>query len=237
MILHAFGDSFVVGDQDDFLEENSNVTHNMKRDVRTEYLKNNVSFISLISQHYEITQKNYAICGASNFSQLDMLVGKLFRDEIKSDDVIFFGLTTAVRDRFNLVLTAPPKAYYPLIDSSLVDSDDMGILPRVDLLYILCILEQLSTIYNVQIIKFNLFGNSMFGCEEAKKFTNYIEHTLIDIINDTVGKNVNLHPFDNNSVPNGYQHFYTHNRHPSIEGHKKIADWFINNIKFNGSSF
>ena len=34
-------------------------------------------------------------------------------------------------------------------------------------------------------------------------------------------------------VPIGYEHLYTWNRHPSIEGHKKIADWFFNIIDWD----
>ena len=50
--LHAFGDSFIVGDQDDFLHEVPDAPHQMDWDERLEYLKTQVSFVSILADHY-----------------------------------------------------------------------------------------------------------------------------------------------------------------------------------------
>ena len=96
--LHAFGDSFIVGDQDDFLHN-----HNMTYDERVEYLKNNVSFVSILAKHYGYSLKNQSERGSGNFPQLDRLWLNLTNGVIKEGDIVLFGLTTFIRDRFQLI--------------------------------------------------------------------------------------------------------------------------------------
>ena len=60
-------------------------------------------------------------------------------------------------------------------------------------------------------------------------------NTLIDVLNDTWGSSSFIKDVYHTEikVPIGYEHLYTWNRHPSIEGHKKIADWFFNIIDWD----
>ena len=53
--LHAFGDSFIVGDQDDWLhlkDPNIKYKHRMHFEERLEYVKYSVSFVSILAKHY-----------------------------------------------------------------------------------------------------------------------------------------------------------------------------------------
>ena len=86
MKLHAFGDSFVVGDQDE------------KDDKNKEYLKYNVSFVSIIAKHFGIELVNYSESGSGNFSQLDKLFLNLKYGTIQKNDVVLFGMTSTSRD-------------------------------------------------------------------------------------------------------------------------------------------
>ena len=81
-MIHAFGDSFVVGDQDDYINDKntdpeSAPTHNMSEATRTEYLKYNVSFAALIAKQLDTKLKNHAVRGTGNFPQLDLLFDQL----------------------------------------------------------------------------------------------------------------------------------------------------------------
>ena len=91
----AFGDSFVVGDQDDFGPQDFNYnpeyppTHNMSYDDRFEYLKNHVSFVALLAKEFDCSLINFAERGCGNYVQLDKLLafieeGKLFSEQDKT---------------------------------------------------------------------------------------------------------------------------------------------------------
>jgi hypothetical protein len=234
MILHAFGDSFVSGYQDDFIHIlGYDPGHGMEFEEREEYLKYNVSFAALIAKHLGFKFKNYAERGSGNFPQLDKLTTRLRAGKIKSGNIVLFGITTPIRDRLffaedvkihNEELSGPI-----LIDRELITSQRLDKVIDSDYFYILCILEQLERIFGIKIIKFNLFGTPP---PVPYNFINYInEGTLIDILNDTWGQKIKNQYHTNIDVPAGYENLYTLKKHPSIEGHKKIASWFINNVK------
>lgn len=228
----AFGDSFVVGDLDDFGKNDVNYnpkfppSHNMGYEERLEYLKYNISFVSIIAQKLNKELLNLASRGSSNFNQLDQLLFFISSGNLKPNDMIMFGITTTYRDRFSL---------QPTIKNTPVH------LTTLDLIYVLSILDSISKKYAVPIIKFNLFDNPTIGLPNSFDFDfcfeNYIgwdlkANTLTDIINDTWGDSVDKkYPFHTQmKVKEDYEQFWTWNRHPSIEGHKKLADWFLKNI-------
>lgn len=228
----AFGDSFVVGDLDDFGPTDVNYnpkfpsTHNMGYEERLEHLKYNVSFVSIIAQQLNKGLLNLASRGSSNFNQIDQLIFFISSGNLKPDDMIMFGITTTYRDRFSLQPNVKNTPLHPTI---------------LDLIYILSVLDTISKKYSVPIIKFNLFDNPLIGLANSFNFDfcfdNYVgwdlkANTLTDIINDTWGNDINQkYPFHTEvKVNKEYEQFWTWNRHPSIEGHKKIANWFLNNV-------
>lgn len=227
-MIHAFGDSFVVGDQDDYIgdpntDPNNPPTHGMNEHERTQYLKYNVSFASLISKQLNTGLKNYAVRGTGNYPQLDMLWNQLVDKNITANDIVLFGVTTGIRDR------AGSLDYKDLSKSlsvlHLANWKNIGDIPKVDQFYILSTLTQLSLAFNVRIIKFNLFDQAL-----NFKFDDYLNGSLIDVLNDTYGQNIS-HPYhDQLTVPTGYEQLYTYKKHPSIQGHQKIANWFLENI-------
>jgi len=251
-ILHAFGDSFVVGDQDDFLHDHPKgvtPTHNMEYGDRIEYLKHNVSFVSIIAKQYKMRLENYAIRGSGNYPQLDKLYLRLVHGGIKSDDLVLFGITTLLRDRFSLHDHEKAKSYKygpVLIDRDTLHGENQQHIFDMDYYYILSVLENLSKKFNVRIIKVNLFNNLVDDSlrHELNLFNfpdllgnNIKGNTLIDVLNDTWGKGISNPYHDILEVPAGYEHLYTIKKHPSIEGHKKIAKWFSdNNIIYGNSS-
>lgn len=250
-ILHAFGDSFIVGDQDDFLHDHpKGVTpnHNMEYGDRLEYLKNNVSFTSIVAKHYKMNLENHAIRGSGNYPQLDKLFLMLVHGKITSNDVVLFGLTTLLRDRFNLHEYEKSKSYKYgplLIDRDLLHGENKQHIFDMDYYYVLSVLENLSKKFNVRIIKINLFNNLVDESPQHEmKLFNFPDlvgrdvkgNTLIDILNDTWGKGISNPYHDVLKVPHGYDHFYTIKKHPSVEGHKKIAQWFIDNNILYGTT-
>lgn len=250
-ILHAFGDSFVVGDQDDFLHDHPKgvvPNHSMEYEERIQYLKNNVSFASIIAKHYVMKLQNHAIRGSGNFPQLDKLFLALIQGKIKSNDIVLFGLTTLLRDRFNLHEYEKAKSYNYgplLIDRDLLHGDNKQHIFDMDYYYILSTLENLSKKFNVRIIKINLFNNLVDESpHHENKLFNFPDligkdikgNTLIDILNDTWGKGISNPYHDILKVSPGYEHLYTVKKHPSVEGHKKIANWFINNNILYGNN-
>jgi hypothetical protein len=249
MKLHAFGDSFVVGDQDDFYNDPNTSktnppTHGMSYNERLEYIKYNVSFVSIIAKHLKLDLINFAERGSGNYPQIDRLLINLLNGKIKAGDLVFFGITTLVRDRLQLIdfKKSYSSDYGPcLIDRELLNQSDMDQICKIDLLCILSILERLSKTYNIKILTFNLFTNILTDMSDEDKLPYNIENnifltkegnTLIDILNDTWGQVTN-HPYhDRLEIPSKYEYLYTNKKHPSIEGHKKIASWWINNIQF-----
>jgi hypothetical protein len=229
-MIHAFGDSFVVGDQDDYIgdantDPDSTPAHNMNEQERTEYLKYHVSFVSLIARHLGQNLKNHAVRGSGNFPQLDLLFRALCNQEIGKNDLVLFGITTGIRDRAGLLdYNNLNKALSVLHLGNWKNIDDI---PVVDQYYIISVLSQLSQSFGVRIIKFNLFDQAL-----DHRFEDYLSGTLIDILNDTYGQNIQ-HPYhDQLTIAPGYEKFYTHKKHPSVLGHQKIAHWFLDNIKF-----
>ena len=84
--LHAFGDSFVSGDQDDFIHDHHPShppTHNMEYHERDQYLKYNVSFISLVAKQLNFDFENYSDRGSGNIPQLDRLILACKENKIK----------------------------------------------------------------------------------------------------------------------------------------------------------
>jgi hypothetical protein len=228
----AFGDSFIVGDLDDFGPDDVNYnpkfppTHGMRYEERLEYLKYNISFVSIIAQRLNKELLNFASRGSSNFNQLDQLIFFISSGNLKPDDIIMFGITTTYRDRFSL---QPMVKNTPLHPTTL------------DLIYVLSVLDSISKKYEVPIIKFNLFDNPLIELPISFNFDfsfkNYLgwdlkANTLSDIINDTWGDSITKkYSFHTQmKIKEGYEQFWTWNRHPSVEGHKKLANWFLNNV-------
>ena len=230
--LHAFGDSFVLGDQDDFDK------YPVQYQYRIDELKNKVSFASILARHYNLNYVNYADRGSGNYPQLDKLFLALTENKIQENDIVIFGLTTFVRDRF--VLTEFNKATASNFGPSLVDkqsiTQDISKVIDMDFYYINSVLNQLARKFNVKIIKFNLFDDLISSSANYRlsEFVDFIGYdvkgnTLIDILNDTWGKGID-HPYhDQLKVPKGYESLYTIKKHPSELGHKKIAEWWIKN--------
>jgi len=233
-MIHAFGDSFVVGDQDDFIHElGYDPGHGMHYLERVEYLKYNISFVSLIAKELNIPLKNYAERGSGNFPQLDKLTASLESGSIKSSDLVLFGITSPSRDRLSFVDNdrVTSESFGPcLIDRELANFENVGKIPRLDTLYILFILEQLSKIFGVRILKFNLFDVDL---NISYPFKDYLSGgTLLDILNDTWGKDIKTPYHDKISIPKGYEKFYSLKKHPSETGHKKIAEWLLKNVEW-----
>jgi hypothetical protein len=236
--LHAFGDSFIVGDQDDLFQE---TTHNMPWEQRLEYLKTQVSFVSILAKHYGYDLKNYAERGSGNYPQIDRLWLNLINGNIKSGDLVLFGITTTIRDRFLLheVDRCTSKNSGPyMVDRSLIDRHtDRQRLLELDYFYILSLLDQLSKKFNIKIIKFNLFDNSLDHANDTVTDLCQVDdfvgwatpgNTLIDILNNTWGQGV-FYTFAHEEIqiPTGLEYLYTVKKHPSVDGHKKIAQWWI----------
>jgi hypothetical protein len=59
--------------------------------------------------------------------------------------------------------------------------------------------------------------------------------TFIDILNDTWASSISTSRNSNHlaiHIPPAFEYLYTKNRHPSIEGHKKIANWLLTHVDF-----
>lgn len=243
--LHAFGDSFIVGDQDDFLHDVPTASHGMPWEERLEYLKTQVSFVSILARHHGYNLKNYAERGSGNYPQIDRVWINLINGTIKEGDVVLFGITTTIRDRFllNEVDRCTSDKNGPfMIERTLLDRhSDRQRLLELDYFYILSLLDQLSKKFKIRIVKFNLFDNSLDHANP--QITNVCQtddfigwntpgNTLVDILNDSWGQGV-FYTFAHEeiTVPKGFEYLYTVKKHPSVEGHKKIANWWIlNNI-------
>jgi hypothetical protein len=237
----AFGDSFVVGDQDDFGPQDFNYnpafppTHNMPYDVRFEYLKNNVSFVSLLAKEFNCTLINFAERGCGNYIQLDKLLEFIEEGKLEQGDLILFGITSTLRDRNGI---PDIKGQFPI---ALQESKNKGYVDKFDLFYVLSALDAISKFYNVTIIKFNLFDNPLCNSPSNLNFNfeNFIgfnlkANTLVNILNDNWGHDINRPVYHTQIKPKSeHEQYYTWNKHPSILGHKKIAAWFLNNVNWS----
>lgn len=242
----AFGDSFVLGDQDDFGKPSNYhpdfpPTHGMTYPERKEYLKYNVSFVSLIAKHLNVDIVNCSERGASNYQQLDQLMSLVHNGSLASGDVILFGFTTIGRDRIS-VAARNKDTRTNLINDNLIESGEWDSIEYFDFFYILSVLDSLANTYQVPIIKFNLFDNLLnknikTGIKfPSKDFIGFeLENNLlIDILDDTWGSDTKRARLYHTELTPDTEHqkYYTWNRHPSILGHEKIADWFLNNINW-----
>jgi hypothetical protein len=242
--LHAFGDSFVQGDQDDFLHDLQPgvvPNHNMNFLERVEYLRNNVSFASIIAKRLGYDYKNYAERGSGSYPQIDKLWNNLIDNTIIDGDIVLFGITTISRDRSSAhkFEESISSSYAERIaDRTMLLTGAFKQLHEADYFYILSVLSQIETTFNIKIIKFNLFDNPLDDSKnhihKLFNFNNFvgnglIGNTLVDILNDTWGSN-NRYPYHTAlSIPDKFQHLYTVKKHPSINGHLKIAEWFLKN--------
>jgi len=248
MKIHAFGDSFVVGDQDDFLDDKNTMldpTHGMNFGERIKFLKYNVSFVALIAKELNVELINHAERGSGNFPQLDKLWLACNNNQINTGDMVLFGMTTTTRDRIGCssIEKTTSKNYGEfLVDRQLINSHDHGTIGIIDQFYILSVLEKISKLFKVRIIKFNLFDNpSDYTDMNNINFADFIGsdvkgNTLIDIINDTWGDGIKNPYHDQLIIKQGYEQYYTSKKHPSVLGHQKIANWFIKNVNFKNEN-
>jgi hypothetical protein len=235
--IWAYGDSFVAGDQDipgrvDAIEEH------------THYNRYNVSFVSQLAKKLNVELINRGISGCSNLVQLD----KLFLDapNIKSNDIVIFGLTTAWRDRFTIPYVG--KEYLKdtrgpsLIHRELVSKEHrLEKVATIDLFYVLSVIEKIEEIFNIKIVKFNLFHDSIAESTEQDKqifkFKNFIGlendgNTLLDVLTNNWGNKISrISDHSKWKPPVEYKHLFTAKSHPNLEGHKKIADWLEVELK------
>ena len=229
MKVWAYGDSFVAGDQD--IPEINNALESIM-----EYNRYNVSFVSHLARQLSVDLINRGISGCSNFVQLD----KLFLDapSIKKDDIVLFGLTTAWRDRVTMPYTCPEYLKDirgpALIHRELVSGKhDLKKIATIDLFYVLSVIEKIELLFNIKVIKFNLFHDALSEASEFDKtlfkFENFIG---LDILTDNWGNKINrIADHSKWKPPVEYKHLFTQNSHPNIEGHKKIAVWLENELK------
>lgn len=241
--LLAFGDSFVLGDLDDFgpkdLNYNSKFppTHGMGYYERVKFLKENVSFASFIAKNYNLDYENFAERGLGNFVQLDELLLAAKNGKIKEGDVILFGISISTRDRISVLA---PNALFGIISPSLsTNPDNFNTIEQFDFFWILSVLESVRKRYKVTIIAFNLFYNPLFKIPEPLNFDfdffigrGIDNNTIVDVLNDTYGTPPNKkHVYHiHMSIPDHAAQFYTWNKHPSELGHIKIKNWLINYI-------
>jgi hypothetical protein len=234
MKIWAYGDSFVAGDQDipgrvDAILENM------------EYNRYNVSFASVLANKLNSELINRAISGCSNFVQLDQLW--LDCIDISPDDLVLFGITTPMRDRFMIPHVAPEflrKTRGPgLINRSLLTDHPDTRICVIDMFYTLSVIEKIEKLYNLNIIKFNLFHNTLQDvlAEDLKKFNfdkfiglNTPGNTLLDVLTDNWGNPIPRISDHSKWKPEVNSHLFTQNSHPNNEGHKKIAQWLYEYI-------
>lgn len=242
MKIWAYGDSFVAGDQDDPKRIDA-IPEIM------EYNRYNVSFAAHLAKSLEIDITNRAISGCSNFVQLD----RLFKDAkfIAKDDIVIFGVSSPLRDRFQIPLNYPEfvkDTRGPTLgDRDLFAKKNIHRVPIVDMFYLLSTIEKIEQLYNIKIIKINAFHNFMEDCplEEKHKFQfeNFLglhdpNNTLLDVLIDNWLGTQMLATNDHNkwSPPEEYKIYFTRKSHPSVEGHKKIALWLQKELDNVGSN-
>jgi hypothetical protein len=243
-MLYAFGDSFVAGCQDEDSTEKTCAGEELDR------VRYNVSFISYVANFLKISLKNFAVPGSGNFPQLDLLVQKILLGEIKEGDKIFFGITTFWRDRVSLDPVPILNQHRgPCFADRETFKNKREIIEYLDYCYVLCVLDKIKNFYNVDIRCINAFDNTYYQhvFPQFKDFHNSFSdnkffitcdypynNTLVHILTDTWGTpSANQLQHANHNVlniPKKYEYLFTPHRHPSVAGHKKIANWLINNV-------
>jgi hypothetical protein len=238
MKIYAYGDSFVAGDQDIPGRVDAIPEH-------TEYNRYNISFASVLAKKLNVKLINRAISGCSNFVQLD----QLWMDcgNISPDDLVLFGITTPLRDRFMIPHLAPEflkETRGPgLVNRSLLNDNSNVRVSIADTFYTLSVLEKIEKMYNLNIIKFNLFHNPLQDAseEDLKKFNfdkfiglNTPGNTLLDLLTDNWSNPIPRISDHSKWKPEINGHLFTRNSHPNIEGHKKISEWLWQQIVSNG---
>ena len=245
-MLYAFGDSFVAGDQDENSVLQTTCWGNELERVRYE-----ISFISHVAKFLNVPLKNCAIPGSGNIPQLDILTEKVLSGQIKKGDKIFFGFTTFYRDRAALdpVRILNPNRGPCFADREIFRNNRL-LIEYFDYCYILSILEKIKNLYEIDIRCINLVDKTYYRhvFPQYKDFHNSFSdnkffitcdypynNTLIHILTDTWGTpDCVFHLQHANhevvNIPLECAHLFTPHWHPSIEGHKKIAKWLIDNV-------
>jgi hypothetical protein len=236
MKIWAYGDSFVAGDQD--IPGRNDAEASV-----LEHNRYNVSFASVLAKQLDVELINRAMSGCSNFVQLD----RFWMDapNIAKEDLVIFGLTTSWRDRFQMPWQA--KGYLEefrgdgLVYKPLLFDDDKNRISVADLFYVLSTIEQLSKIYNLNVVKFNLFHNCLQEASKEDndkfKFDKFIGqgiqgNTLIDMLTNNWGSNISRISDHSKWDPdNNYKHLFTAKSHPNIDGHRLIAMWLYKQLK------
>ena len=238
MKIYAYGDSFVAGDQD-ILGRVDAIPENM------EYNRYNISFASVLAKKMGVELVNRGISGCSNFVQLDQLW--MDSADISSNDLVLFGLTTPWRDRFMIPHMGPEflkDTRGPgLVNRTLINSNPKSRVAVVDYFYTLSVIEKIEKLYNLNIIKFNLFHDPLQDALEDDltkfKFDKFIGlgspgNTLVDMLTDKWGDQVMRISDHSKWKPETNKHLFTSKSHPNIEGHKKISEWLWQQIVSNG---
>mgnify|MGYP003346645769 CR=1 FL=1 len=120
----AFGDSFILGDQDDFGPGDCNYSaehwqdHGMSYDQRIEWCRG-VSFARALAGSLEY--RNLAERGAGNFTSLDLV----YAAPIQSGDTVLFGISSTTRDRIRMLGYREARGLvHPRIDPELAAQYD-----------------------------------------------------------------------------------------------------------------
>ena len=237
MKIWVYGDSFVAGDQDipgrvDAVPENM------------EYNRYNVSFASHLAKKLNVELVNRGISGCSNFVQLDKLL--LDAPTIAFDDIVLFGLTTAWRDRFMIPHEYPnfvkDTRGPSILNRELINEKyRVSKIPTMDLFYVLSVIEKIESSFDITVVKFNLFHDTIAESTPTDKnlfkFDKFIGlgtpgNTLLDVLTNNWGNPIaRISDHSKWTPPTEYAHLFTKKSHPNIEGHKKIAEWLEAELK------
>lgn len=234
-VFWCFGDSFVVGEQDD--------EHTYPSwDQRIREVKNEVSFVSHIARHHGWHLENHAERGSGNWPQLDRLTSLVLRGQISSDDQVMFGMTTFTRDRLCLIgeygTVLDPGRGECMISRNLALSEPGSVLV-MDYVYVMSVLEQISQRWNIPVRCLHLWDcplDSQQARDPRLSSEIKIGHcqgtavTTVDMINDTWGRDW-YHPIHTElKIPKDRRKYYTRLRHPSVLGHHKISQWLLSRV-------
>lgn len=228
-MIYAFGDSFVQGYQDGSTDA----------DIEF-YEKTEVSFVSHLARSLGIKFENYAIRGSSNLVQFDILLS--MADKLTLDDIVLFGFSSSVRDRALLPLEAPEffsnSHGHNLLFRGI--AKDIGKIISHDFYLVNAALTQIEKDFNIKILRFNCFNNTFLESSihwKKENFGNFIgieysNNTLFDVVNNTYGdlNNSIAHLTTDLVVTQGREKFFTKKKHPNVEGHKLIAEWFLQHV-------
>jgi hypothetical protein len=237
MKIWAYGDSFVAGDQD--IPGKVNAVPEIM-----EYNRYNVSFAVHLAKKLNAELINRGISGCSNFVQLDKLL--LDAPNIAANDIVLFGLTTPWRDRFMLPHECPTffkdtRGPSMLNRELITENFPIFKIPTIDLFYVLSVIEKIESNFNIKVVKFNAFHDSIIEStyidKKLFKFNNFIGlntpgNTLLDMLTDNWGNAIKrISDHSKWTPPEKYKHLFTEQSHPSIEGHKRIAEWLETELK------